>query len=271
MKVHKGIAALLTALLTAVTSIGSANAEPTNGTATPGQLKIGIEIAYPPFEYYEGSEIKGFDPELARALGKQMGAEVTFVDTKFQSLIIGLASGRFDAVISGIYIKPERLVQNKAIPYARTGASLLAPTASSFKPKNLEDLCGAKVAVQQGATWTPVLVQFSNTYCKTHGKSEITLSEFPSAPEALQALMSNNVQAQIEVAVAAHSLAAKSSGRVQITSTELIDPQSLGIFVKKNNAALYDSLVKALGQVKQSGDYDKLIKKYNLQPAEKAS
>ena len=36
-------------------------------TLSSGELKVGMEISYPPFEYYEGDKVLGFDPEVSAA------------------------------------------------------------------------------------------------------------------------------------------------------------------------------------------------------------
>ena len=71
--------------------------------------------------------------------------------------------------------------------------------------------------------------------------------------------------AQMEIAGAAHALAAKSSGRVVVVqSPQLIYPQTLGIYVRKDDTALYDTLTKAFDALKKNGEYEAMLKKYNL-------
>ena len=249
----------------------SAFAQTTALTQTPGQFKVGMEISYPPFESFQGDQVIGSDPELARLLAKRLGANASFVDTRFTGLILGLNAGHYDAVISGMYVTPERVAQARVIPYAQTGAAILVLASGELKPQVPEALCGLHVGVEQGASWAPTLHTVSQNYCKAHGKGEINVSEFPSAPEALQALLSHNIEAQMEIAGAAHALADKSSGRVVVTSTQLIYPQTLGIYVKKDNTTLFDALSKALDQLQSTGEYGVILKKYNLLPPAKSS
>lgn len=88
-------------------------------TLTEGKINVGMEITYPPFESYDGDKVVGFDPELTALLANKMGVEYGFTDNKFTGLILGLASNKFDAVISGMYIIPDRLEKADAIPYAK--------------------------------------------------------------------------------------------------------------------------------------------------------
>ncbi len=105
-----------------------------------------MEITYPPFESYDADKnVVGSDPELSQALAKHLDAKAQFVDTKFPSLILGLNAGHYDAIISGMYITPERQTQAMTIPYAKTGAAIMVPSNSTLKPGTPEELCGLKI------------------------------------------------------------------------------------------------------------------------------
>ncbi|WP_213880539.1 transporter substrate-binding domain-containing protein [Pseudomonas sp. dw_358] len=231
-------------------------------------LKVGMEITYPPFESYDADKkVVGSDPELSHALAKEMGTTAEFVDTKFPNLILGLNAGHYDAIISGMYITPERQAQAQTIPYAKTGAAIMVPKDSDLKPAVPEDLCGLKVGLEQGTTWVAAFNKLSADYCVPNNKGAITISEYPSAPEVTQALLSKNIQAQVEISGAAHMIAQKTNGRVVVTSQKLVYPQTLGIYVKKGDDATYQALLKAVAAAKKSGEYSAILKKYDLEEA----
>ncbi|MDR8383378.1 transporter substrate-binding domain-containing protein, partial [Acinetobacter baumannii] len=54
------------------------------------------------------NQIVGFDVDLANALCKEIDATCTFTNQAFDSLIPGLKFRRFDAVMAGMDITPER-------------------------------------------------------------------------------------------------------------------------------------------------------------------
>jgi polar amino acid transport system substrate-binding protein len=263
MKMKKHV---ITAGLVTLTAFGTQIANAAEGLINQETLSVGMEVSYPPFESYEGDKVVGFDPELSSLLAAKLSAEPKFNDTKFTSLILGLGANKFDAVISGMYIIPERLEKADAIPYARTGAMIMVLKGSEKQPKTEQDLCGMKVGLQQGTTWVKALNELSESYCKAEGKESITVQEFPSAPEVSQALMSRNVEAQLEIAGAAKMFAERTKGRIEISSPDLVYPQTLGIYVKKGNTALKESLETAMAQIKADGSYQALIDKYELTP-----
>jgi polar amino acid transport system substrate-binding protein len=235
-------------------------------TLAPGVLKVGLEATYPPFESYDGDKIVGFDPDLTALLTREMKLKPALTDTKFVSLIPGLAAGQHDAVVSGLYITPERLAQADAIPYASSGALIMVAKDSKVHPKTEKDLCGLKVGLQAGTSWVKLLKNLSDDFCKGAGKGAITVMEFPTAPEVSQAMMARNVDAQLEIAGAAKMIVEKTKGRVTISSPDLVYPQTLGIYVKKGNTALKQSFESAMAAIRKTGEYDALIKKYELTP-----
>lgn len=244
---------------------GAAHAAP---TATPGTLKVGMEISYPPFESYDGDKVVGFDPDVSAALAKQLGGlKVEFVDTRFPNLILGLNANRFDTIISGMYITDERTKQAEAIPYAQVGAAIMVRSDNTTKPQQPEDLCGMKVGLQQGTNWINQLKAVSADYCAKQNKGEIAISEFPTTAEASQALMSGNIQAHLEISAAAQMIIDKARGRIVISSQKALYPQTLGIYIKKGNTELAEQLRSAVEAWKKSSEYGEILKKYNLEPA----
>lgn len=259
-----------TALALACTLAGlfaTAHAAETPKTLASGELKVGMEISYPPFEYYEGDKVLGFDPEVSAALAKRLGLTASFSDISFPNLILGLDAGRFDTIISGMYILPERLQQADAIPYAKTGAAIMVRADAERKPATEQELCGLAVGLQQGTSWIKKLNELSAGYCAEEGKGAITVNEYPTSSETSQALLSGHIQAHLEIASASQMMAEKSRGRIVVTTPASIYPETLGIYVKKGNTQLLDALKAALDDFKQSGDYQQLLAKYGLEEA----
>ena len=80
-------------------------------------LRVGTEPTFAPFEFQkEGSkEYTGFDMDLARAIGKQMGYKVEIQNMGFDALIPALNAGNIDMVAAGMSITEER---QKAINFS---------------------------------------------------------------------------------------------------------------------------------------------------------
>lgn len=253
----KKAAVLLTALIG--TCLAPAWAE---GTLTEGTLKIGTDLTYPPYNYFaEDNKPAGFDVELMTALAKAANLKAEFLDTRFENLIIGARGGQFDVIASTLYVKPDRAKQIDYIPYMKTGVSIAVAASSGLSFKNPEELCGHKVSSIKGASWIEKLNALNQGVCKA---KPIDSREFPSSPEATQALLSGGVDAQMEDSAVLQDAVGKLRGKLKISTTENFYPVIVGWGVRKGNAELEATLRQALKTLEANGAYDALLKKYNV-------
>jgi ABC-type amino acid transport substrate-binding protein len=125
-----------------------------------GKLHVGIELAYAPMEFLD--ELKkpaGADVELALALGKALGVEVEFIDMPFDKLIAAVQSGQVDVAMSAMTVTPERSAEVSFIPYLEMGSGILVMLGNPKAIRVPEDLCGRKVALQEGTSQVEALAQ----------------------------------------------------------------------------------------------------------------
>jgi cyclohexadienyl dehydratase len=120
-----------------VLALGCAGARPAvrapGGVAAPVQgspppLRVGTSGDYPPFSLRKtDGSLEGFDIDVARAYARSRGREVSFVPFRWPELRERLLAGDFDVAMSGVTIRPERLVVGfLTMPVAETSAVLLA-------------------------------------------------------------------------------------------------------------------------------------------------
>jgi polar amino acid transport system substrate-binding protein len=68
-----------------------------------GVVKVGSDIAYAPVEFKDDSgSTVGIDPDLAAALGKQLGVKFEFENGTFDTLVTGLRAKRYDIAMSAM-------------------------------------------------------------------------------------------------------------------------------------------------------------------------
>jgi arginine transport system substrate-binding protein len=121
-------------------------------SATAAQtIRFATEASYPPFESIDANnKIVGFDVDLANALCKEIDATCTFTNQAFDSLIPSLKFRRFDAVMAGMDITPEREKQVLfTTPYYDNSALFVGQQG---KFTSIDQLKGKKVGVQNGTT-----------------------------------------------------------------------------------------------------------------------
>lgn len=260
-----------TALTLALTL--SAAAQAADGTLQSDRLSIGSDLTYPPYTYLDQGKPAGFDPEFMTLLGQHLKLAPQFQDTRFANLVMGVNARRFDVVASALYVTPERGAQVDFLPYLKSGASLMVRADDSFRPQAPQDLCGKRIGSIKGGSWIPKLMALSKSHCEANGQAPIDSREFPTSPEAAQALLAKAVDVQFEDAAVAAITADKLKGRVVISSHELIYPVVIGLAVRKGNDALLGELRQGFEAMKRSGEYQTLLTRYNLgepSPAEVA-
>ncbi len=128
-------------LIGAVAAIGmalAANAGAADGTQPSpqsvletvverGTLRVGLATFVPWAMRDRNGDLIGFEVDVAKKLAGDMGVRVEFVPTAWEGIIQALVAGRFDVIISGMSITPERaLVVDFTRPYASSGYILLA-------------------------------------------------------------------------------------------------------------------------------------------------
>lgn len=77
--------------------------------ATEGEIKLGTNATFPPFEYVEGKDIVGFDITMGEYIAKKANVKLTIIDMAFDSLIPALQAGTIDFIAAGMSVTEERL------------------------------------------------------------------------------------------------------------------------------------------------------------------
>jgi polar amino acid transport system substrate-binding protein len=78
---------------------------------TRGTLLVGTSSGGFPFAAVQNNELAGFDIELARRFGANIGVEIRFVDQDFAAHIAALVSGKIDVILASMFDTEERRKQ----------------------------------------------------------------------------------------------------------------------------------------------------------------
>ncbi|MEQ4531552.1 MAG: arginine ABC transporter substrate-binding protein [Mixta sp.] len=218
-------------------------------------IRFATEASYPPFEFVDANnQIKGFDVDLANALCKEMNATCTFTNQAFDSLIPSLKFRRFDAVMAGMDITPEREKQVLfSKPYYENSALFIAQKG---KVADVAALKGKRVGVQNGTTHQKYL---------TDKQSDITTVPYDSYQNAILDLKNGRIDAVFgDTAVVNEWL--KQNQNLTAVGEKVTDKAyfgtGLGIAVRQNNSALQQKFNAALDKVKADGTYKTIYSKW---------
>ena len=213
-----------------------------------GQLTVCSDMPYKPFEFEEDGETKGFDYDVMSAMGEQLGVEVEFVTTPFDSIIPALAAGNCDVIASAMTITDERAEQvNFTEPYFDADQSLLVLKENEEKFATLEDLTDATIGVQVETTGA--------TYAAENTPEGATVKEFQTGDEMFPALISGDIDAALQDLPVNAYRATTDPEQFVVTETFPTGEQ-YGFAVAMENTALLEALDAALAASKEDGTYD---------------
>ncbi len=118
--------------------------------ASPEKIIVGLSADYPPFEFKQGEEVVGFDVDLAKEIGKQLGVEIEFKDMAFAMLFKALDQGEIDIIISSVTASEEKSKNfDFSDPYFYDTWAILHKSNESVTKQNLDN---KSIACQLGAS-----------------------------------------------------------------------------------------------------------------------
>ncbi len=112
-------------------------------TAQPPVLRVGTSGDYAPFSLAaDGAGVasaRGFDVDLARAFARDRGLRIEWVEFRWSELSRDMAAGRFDVVMSGVTVRPERqLLGEFTVAVVETGAVVLVAAGGATQVSDLD-------------------------------------------------------------------------------------------------------------------------------------
>ena len=136
----------LTLLATVTTGCASSKQENTwDKIKEKKEIVIGTEGTFAPFSYHDDNDnLVGYDVEVSRALAKELGVKVKFVEVKWDSLIAGLDSDKYDFSIPHTYSYPAIITKKdnteitkmsdiKGRKFSQTGSSNFSKIVEKYK------------------------------------------------------------------------------------------------------------------------------------------
>jgi polar amino acid transport system substrate-binding protein len=196
---------------------------------------------------------------MVNALASTMGLKVIIRNVDFNKIVSGVNSGTYDLGVSSITDTRARETKVDFVTYFQAGSSFYVRRGAA-KVVQPADLCGKRVAVQQGTILEALAIkqkplcdkaeplsivgflqQTQATQAVTSGKADVTLSDTPIASWAVR----------------------NSKGKLVLSG----DPFSVapyGIAVAKGSG-LTEPLQKAVNKIIANGVYDNILLKWGLQ------
>ncbi|WP_043266070.1 ABC transporter substrate-binding protein [Streptomyces sp. CT34] len=243
-------------------------------------LQVGSDITYKPVEYRSNGAVAGIDPDLADAIGKELGIKLNFNNATFDTLMGGLKSKRYDIAMSAMTDTKDRqqgIDSNTGkkigegvdfVDYLNVGVSLYTQKGKTNGVDSWETMCGKKLAVQRG-TVSDDLAKDKSKSCETSGQQPISIEAFDNDSEAQTRLRTGGVDAvSSDYPVAAYAVKVSGGGNdFQLVGGAPLKAAPYGIAVPKDQQQLRDALKAAVQLAIKNGSYAKVLQKWDVKDA----
>jgi len=245
-----GTAALLAGAFLILLSQGAAAENTLEKILTAKKIRVAIDVANPPFGVLDkAGQPDGSDVAVARALAKDLGAEIEFVQVPSTGRIPALLAGRADVTIASISVTTDRA---KAVMYCHPNGAL---SITIFAPQSVNiktpaDLVGKRVGITRATLEEATVPKMAPEGTK--------IVWFDDLASTVQAVLSGQVDAAAMTAFAEKTVsdanpAKKLENKLLVTTAfygpivrpgdfELRQWINTWIFINKNNgnlAAIY--------------------------------
>ena len=198
-----------------------------------GVLRVGMSTFVPWAMKDKQGNLVGFEIDVAKKLAADMGVTAEFVPTAWSGIIPALLTGKFDVIIGGMGITPERnLKVNFTMPYEFSGMSMVAHKKKAAGFSSLADFNkpAVTIAVRMGTTAEQAAKKFMP-------KAKFKL--FENESQALQELNLGRVHAVVSSAPMPAFHALKFPDKLFVPIKENFTKEPIGFALRKGD---YDAL-----------------------------
>ena len=219
-----------------------------------GEITIAMEGTWAPWTYHDAADaLVGYDVEIGQKIAEKLGVKAKFIEGEWDGLLAGLEAGRYDIMINGVDITPEReLKYDFSTPYAynRTAVITRADDDRITKMEDLKDLNTANT--------------ISSTYAEVAEKYGANVTGVDDLNQTMELLLAGRIDATLNAEVTYYDyMKAHPDAPLKIAC---IDPEttSVGIPMRKGaeTASLLEAVNTALQELRDSGELKALSEKY---------
>ena len=254
---------------TSTTSAGSSATAGSSKLASelPPVYKSGLTVAadatYAPDEFVgsNGHTVMGMDADLATAIAKQLGTKAKVVNATFDSILPGLAAGKYSLGMSSFTDTKDRENTVDFVTYFSAGTSFFVKASGGPSINTLDDLCGHNVSVEKGTTQLDDATKQDGT-CKSAGKPGVNVLSFDDQNGANLALSSGRADVSMaDSPVAAYQV--KQSNSAFALSGQPYGTAPYGIAIPKGNG-MAQPVLEAIKLLMTNGQYKQILDKWGI-------
>lgn len=222
-------------------------------------LIVAVNGPYRPFvELDEQGKPRGFDVDIALAVCRQIGRECRVINMDHENLIPAIAEGRVDFAVAGLGVNEERKKLVDFTDRYYRSVSIFIERRGTFKSIDSEALKGKRIGVLRSSMQADYLAE-------TYGDS-ITIVTNPSYEAVFEMLKNKEVDLMLSDGLPGYAYLSSEKGRnLETIGSPLETGGALDwarIALGKNRDDLRTGINQALQDLRRSGEYDRINRKY---------
>ncbi len=223
-----------------------------------GSLSVAADATYAPDEFIasDGKTVIGMDADLAKAIAQLMGLQANVQNIPFDSIIPGLAAGKYNLGMSSFTDTKDREKTVDFVTYATAGTSFFVLADGGPNIATLDDLCGHKVGAEKGTTQADDATAQSKK-CTDAGKPAVSVSVFPDENGVNLALSSGRIDVAMADTPPAEYAVKQSDGKFKISGASYGNAP-YGIAMSKDSG-LQQPVLAAVKALMADGTYKKIL------------
>ncbi|MGI2328033.1 transporter substrate-binding domain-containing protein [Planococcus sp. YIM B11945] len=215
-----------------------------------GKFTTASSGLYKPFSFEEGGNLTGFDIEIGNALSEEMGLEPNPVTTPFETIIQGLTTNRYDAILGSLAITKERAEQvSFSDPYYYSGGAIFVHEGNE-EIKSEADLEGKKIGVVGQSTYDTAAQEYTEDI--QYYNSDVVALQDLAIEGRLDAVITSDVV----------GFEAQNTGLAVKMIGEPLWIEKAAVAVRKDDKALLEEVNKALAAIVENGTYEEISNKW---------
>lgn len=233
--------------------------------AAAGKLVVAVVPNYPPMEFLDpaSNTLQGFDIDLGTALAQRLGVRLVWQETAFAQMIPALATGRVDAILSGMSDIASRHDAASFVDYLRSGPQFFVQASRAAEFGDMQALCGRNVGTSRRTSFPHDIAVWSAAHC---ADKPITVVGTEGSADARTQLKQGRIDAAVQGRETLPYLMAQEPGAYAAIGAPMADGFT-GIAVAKSDTALAAAIAGALDGMIADGSYAALLARWNLSPA----
>jgi polar amino acid transport system substrate-binding protein len=230
--------------------------------AKQGSIKVAIVPNYPPMEFRDPATntLTGFDVELGEALGKKLGVKIAWQETSFDQMMPAIATGRVDAILSGMTDLKSRQDTATFVDYLRNGPRFFVQQARAAEFNDATALCGKSVGASRRTSFPKLIAAWSDAHC---GGDPIKFVGTEGSADARTQLKQGRLDAAVQGGeTLPYMMDLEPAAYVAVG--EVFAVQFTGLALNVKEQALQQAVVEALDALIADGSYRALLTKWKL-------